>query len=405
MLPGPKHKSGLVRTEYLLSGKLTVALTLSLFLCSPAAGLDPGFYPLGYLSGTDLHSHGYGLSGNGSVAVGTSHSASGPEAFRWSSVGGMIGIGDLPGGDFNSIAFEVSADGSAIVGAGTAATASEAFRWTADTGMVGLGDLPGGPQSSAARGVSADGDVIVGRAGGNSGPEAFRWTQDQGMVGLGDLLGGGFNSDAYDVSGDGEVVVGHSNSTSGIQAFRWTAQSGMVGMGDLPGGTFHSEARGASADGSVIAGYSNSASGLQAFRWTPEEGMVGLTPGSISVAVDISADGSMIVGGSAQHGVFVWDETYGMRSVQNMLGIDLSDWQFISARGISDDGSTIIGFGRHQNGDEEAWIAVLPEPTTLALLAVGGILATHRRRVCGARARGTTPTSSVCSEGPAYVTS
>jgi probable HAF family extracellular repeat protein len=54
------------------------------------------------------------------------------------------GLGDLAGGSFSSFAIGVSADGSVVVGQGLSASGSEAFRWTSGTGMVGLGDLPGG---------------------------------------------------------------------------------------------------------------------------------------------------------------------------------------------------------------------------------------------------------------------
>jgi probable HAF family extracellular repeat protein len=64
-------------------------------------------------------------------------------------------LGDLPGGEFHSVAIGVSADGSVIVGPSDSASGYEAFRWTSDGGMVGLGDLPGGwfqsrPTASAA---------------------------------------------------------------------------------------------------------------------------------------------------------------------------------------------------------------------------------------------------------------
>ena len=342
-----------------------------LLLAAPhlASGLPPGLYPLGDLPGSNFHSHGYALSADGSVAVGISDSSAGPEAFRWTADGGMVGIGDLPGGSVNSAAFGVSADGNVIVGVGST-PGERSFRWTADGGMVEIAP------SGGARAVSADGAVVV----GNSNLQAYRWTEAEGAVGLGDLPGGGFDSLGFDVSADGDVVVGDSQSASGTEAFRWTAETGMVGLGDLPGGPFHSEARGVSADGSVVVGFSDSELDLQAFRWTAE-GMVGLIPpGSFSAAVDVSADGSVIVGNSVQYGVFVWDAVHGVRSVQRMLGYDLSDWTGMAPQGISDDGSTIIGFGVRPNGDNEAWIAVLPEPGTLALLALGGVLPTRRRR-------------------------
>ena len=56
----------------------------------------------------------------------------------------FMGIGDLPGGDFLSSARGISADGTVVVGDSHSSSGCEAFRWTEATGIVGLGDLPGG---------------------------------------------------------------------------------------------------------------------------------------------------------------------------------------------------------------------------------------------------------------------
>jgi probable HAF family extracellular repeat protein len=72
------------------------------------------------------------------------------------------GLGDLPGGSFYSRAYSVSSDGSVVVGSSESASGWEAFRWTSGSGMSGLGDLPGGCFGSWAYGVSSDGSVIVG---------------------------------------------------------------------------------------------------------------------------------------------------------------------------------------------------------------------------------------------------
>lgn len=145
-------------------------------------------------------------------------------------------LGDLPGGTFGSWALDVSGDGSVAVGRSRSASGNEGFRWTSGGGMVGLGDLPGGNFDSPAYGVSANGLVLVGRSTSSSGVEAFRWTSGSGLVDLGDLPGGGHSSFARDVSADGWVVVGRSRSTLGYEAFRWTSGGGMVGLGELPGG-------------------------------------------------------------------------------------------------------------------------------------------------------------------------
>ena len=67
----------------------------------------------------------------------------------------FLPLGDLPGGGFFSQAFGVSADGSTVVGGSNSQSSigPEAFRWTAGGGMVGLGDLPGGFFNSRATGV------------------------------------------------------------------------------------------------------------------------------------------------------------------------------------------------------------------------------------------------------------
>ena len=141
-------------------------------------------------------------------------------AFNASAKPLFMGLGDLPGGDFGSGAYAVSADSSVVVGSSKSASGYEAFRWTQGSGMVGLGDLPGGNFNSEARGVSADGSVVVGFSTPTSSTEAFQWTQGSGMVDLGDLPGGDIESFASAVSADGSVVVGHSDSYSGHEAFR-----------------------------------------------------------------------------------------------------------------------------------------------------------------------------------------
>ena len=152
---------------------------------------------------------------------------------------------------------------------------------------------------SSATGVSADGSVIVGESGisNSNETEAFRWTQESGIVGLGFLTGSNSNSRARSVSADGSVIVGGSQNVNGeFEAFRWTQERGMIGLGFLPlsgycpspngeclsSGNF-SDATSVSADGSIIVGGSHNASrdfkgnrDYEAFRWTQESGIVGL---------------------------------------------------------------------------------------------------------------------------------
>jgi probable HAF family extracellular repeat protein len=277
----------------------------------------------------------------------------------------MVGLNYLPGGS-NSLAKAVSGDGSVIVGESDSASDRQAFRWTAKGGIVGLGYLPSGTNGFAF-GYSANSTNsskgAVSSVGSQSAPSYAAPPP----------------SSANAVSGDGSVVVGGSKSTSGYQAFRWTADGGMVGLGKLPSSTT-SEATAVSGDGSVVVGVSDMGmiepySSCETFRWTATGGMVGLghLPGrKISYPCVISSDGSIVMG---WHGLattpyyeaFIWDSVHGMRKLQSVLTkehhLDLTGWELEWACGISADRKTIVGIGVH-NGRGDAWLARLDRPVT-----------------------------------------
>ena len=138
-----------------------------------------------------------------------------------------------------------------------------------------------------------------------------------------------------------------------------------------------------------VVGFSDSYLGQEPFRWTSDGGMVGLgqLAGSYGRALDVSGDGSVVVGlttGFLGQEAFYWTASVGMQSLKDMLtkdyGLDLTGWRLIEAKGISVDGLTIIGTGVNPQGDPEAWVVTIPEPATILLLGMGGLLL--RRKMC-----------------------
>ena len=263
------------------------------------------------------------------------------------------GLGTLPGAEVpSSRPRDITPDGTIVVGESRSANGMEAFRWTASTGMVGLGNLGGGEPVSSASAVSADGSVVVGGSTSPNSPtqnEAFRWTATTGMVGLGDLPGGDeFSSAASGVSSDGSIVTGSSSSTLAPfwgEAFRWTEPSGMVGLGIFPGSQSPATIpQDLSADGEVIVGWSGTANGREAFRWSQEEGLfaMGDLPGGFfdSQAKGVSADGSVIVGFASNPSptAFRWSAETGMVD----LGRPPSAFDS-GAFGVSADGNVVVG--------------------------------------------------------------
>ena len=350
-----------------------VALCLLPFRTAQAAQ----FIPLGE------ETYPRGVSGDGAFVVGWNRTLNNPnepdDALRWTSSGQVLNLGDLPGFCCSEAA-AASLTGSVVVGYSSRGdfVDSTPFRWTESAGMQGLGRLRPSDNYVSSSDVSADGSIVIGASGfyatGVLTYEAFRWTEGMGMVGLG-TLPGDTRSWANGISADGLVIVGSSvgmsmTNPSIYEAFRWTEAGGMQGLGVLPGYDW-SSARGISADGSTVVGYSiknSSRLEYEAFRWTASTGMVGLghLPGhQSSFATGVSGDGSVVVGHGltqARDEALIWDETHGMRRLQDVLtaeGLDLTGWQLLDATGVSDDGNVIAGWGNNPSGAPEGWIARL----------------------------------------------
>ena len=167
------------------------------------------------------------------------------------------------------------------------------------------------------------------------------WTEADGIT----SLGGGF--DTSEASFGGDVIVGRLLRPTKDEAFRWTESDGVVGLGALRSdGRFHSYALSVSADGSVVVGKSDTE--------------------------------------LARNEAFILDAYTGMRHLGDVLsidlGLDLAGWTLYEATSVSADGNTVVGIGSKPLGKAEAWIAVIPEPSTALLLATGLLGLAIRRR-------------------------
>jgi probable HAF family extracellular repeat protein len=362
---------------------------------APAAAQIASFQGLGDLPGGEHGSVALAVSGDGRVVVGYSRSAGGDEAFRWSG-GVMTGLGGVPGEErLHTLAHAVSRDGAVVVGSGLHRGTTQALRWQDGTVTV-LGDPSRGVGVSDAWGVSADGLTIVGEATLDGRERAVAWRESVLEV-LADPAGAVLLRAARAVSADGSVIVGSAGPAGAEQVFHHAR--GRVELLTTPEGRPQGlTAHGLSADGGSVVGVAATTWGTEGFLWRSGAavGLGGLAAEHeyFSAARAASADGSVVVGsseGASGGEAFLWDPVHGMRSLREVLvrryRLDLTGWTLREATGVSDDGRTIVGYGRNPDGHPEGWIARLPATGAdpAAPGAAGPVRGEHRRTLGGLR--------------------
>ena len=80
---------------------------------------------------------------------------------------------------------------------------------------------------------------------------------------------------------------------------------------------------------------------------------------------------------------FLWDEINGMQYAKDVLediGYDFGEATLTEAFYINPEGTYISGSGYDADGNFILWEAVIPEPATVALLGVGGLMLRKRKR-------------------------
>lgn len=345
------------RAGFVLANALMV---IHLPLASPQT---PSFQGLGQMPGAmrGAGTFAVGIAADGSTIVGyawvcpnggtTCTSSGKTEAYRWTAAGKYQVLGDL-GSSVGSIAFATSSNGSVVVGkAPQGQNSFGTFRWTAAQGMIAL------PVSMLyGNAVTADGSMVVG--GDN-------WWKTSGQNGIfGPFPGNQDQTQASGLSGTsqapvavGAAIKGSDSNGATFHAFRWTPTGGLQDLGLTTGS--ESIAISISADGSVIVGEARDASGFwRAFRWTASTGMqdIGTLGGPESAAFAVNKDGSVLVGTSLTSGStgsnhsFVWTAKTGMQDLKTILdaaGVHTADkWVSLDAlAGVSADGTVMTGYG------------------------------------------------------------
>jgi probable HAF family extracellular repeat protein len=245
-------------------------------------------------------------------------------AFLWQSGSWSLG------GD--STAFGINNAGQ-VVGTVTGSLGSAAWSWPG-------GPLSNLPKNSQARAVNDAGQVVGDGEGPDRGyfasSEPFMWHAGE-VTWLG-MLGGNTTSQcsAWGINASG-MVVGWARTEAGGRAFFWQEGVGMVDLGTLGG------------SGAMCWGGINDA---------------GQVVGSSNIVSDLD-----------QHG-FIWEDGV-LHDLNDFLPPD-SGWDVRETWDINNSG-WIAGTGIIDGRRSLVILVPIPEPATLSLLALGGLLVLRRR--------------------------
>ena len=134
----PSEQKPIARSCFVALFAITFECSTALAQCSAPGACVSGPFDLGVLVGSEM-SLAFGISADGTTAVGVSSGTGSDRPFRWTSAG-MQDLGSLGGN--RGVAYGISADGNVIVGySSTSWGGVKAFRWTAAGGMAEIGTL------------------------------------------------------------------------------------------------------------------------------------------------------------------------------------------------------------------------------------------------------------------------
>ncbi|GEM_PF-3083719 len=260
---------------------------------------------------------------------------------------------------------DISDDGSTIIGY----VSGENSFYTVTNGVVNI--IPGvaGFSLTTPTAISANGLKIVGTTRGGV-LQTPGWVYENGSYTQLPLPDGATGTHSLHISNDGSVIAGTVwGGSAAFHVVLW--ENDNINVLPNPEGEFFT-ACAISGDGkTVAAGH---------YRW--QDGIIDIIPiltGFTSASVKaLSFDGSVVFGNAYNdYGsiAFVWDEINGTRLLKDFLeddyGLDLTNWNLLSVSATDASGNIITGYGINPQGKGELWIAQIPEPATIALIAMG----------------------------------
>lgn len=323
--------------------------------------------------------------------------------FAWTPTGGAVGIGGVTPGNGVGGQGKISNDGRYI--SGTTFNAAQGYhemsRYDTTTGTwTGFGVLPTigaqvDAEVSSGWAISGDGQHVVGlgwTSQGTADAHASQWSEGVGFYSLGTNQVGE-SSRANGVNNDGSVVAGWQDG-AGRQGSVWV--NGVQELIFTNTGAVAQEAYEVSGDGRYAVGIGvGSFFGTgNAYRYDIDNDTYEVLPNLASGAqrfmgaAAVNGDGTLVGGGTWGTGPatfgngFIWEEGVGTMTVNAYLDSKDIDYpagftfSFVSS--ISDDGQWIAGWGGP--GSAQSWVVHIPAPSSLALIGLGGLSATRRRR-------------------------
>ncbi len=322
-----------------------------------------------------------------------------------------------------SRAFEINNLGVVALEAGASTGATVGFRWSGGVFEPLPTIVPAGSNARATVRSINDANQVVGNSYGPGGlfdQRGVRWEADGTLVDLGrynnsntffqdineaGVIVGNSNRAFYYAPGTGYTELGALNgsqtaSAQAINELGWIVGSSQSGTGQTratlwkPDGTLTdlgileipgqanntSVALGVNDSGTVVGYFGNALAFSHAFYWTETTGMVdlGAPGGRSSFANDVNNAGYIVgyasFASAPQQRAYLWydGEAYDLNSFLPPG----SGWILNEAYGINEQGD-IVGRGEFAGQTQAFLLRVVPEPASLALLGLVGLM---RRR-------------------------